>query len=409
MSYAVVQLGARMHYAVPRILYAAGKLDHFFTDICASKGWLQWCNRLPPTLQPKGLRQLTGRASLGLPVEQITAFSMLGLRYARLHRRARSPGEATRAFLWAGRSFCRHVVRRGLGDAHGVYVFNSAGLEVLEAARATGRRTVLEQTIAPRRIENQLLQREMRRFPDWQGPMETDSALTDYCDREEAEWKLADLILCGSEFVRDGIIKRGGPADRCVVLPYGVDSQFGLGPRAEHGGPLRVLVVGTVSLRKGSPYVLAAARALKGKAVFRVIGSVKVSPKAAASLSEATELTGPIPQTDMPSHFAWADVLLLPSLCEGSATVAYEALAAALPVVCTVNTGSVVRDGVEGRIVPIHDSRAIVEALTELADSPGLRRSMGEQAQRRAALFDVAAYGHRLVDALGGGRGDGQP
>jgi glycosyltransferase involved in cell wall biosynthesis len=402
MGYVVTQLGARMHYAVPRILHAAGRLDHFFTDISAGQGWLRWCNRLPTEIQPNGLRQLAGRASLDLPSERVTTFNLLGLRYARLHRRARSPSEATRAFLWAGRSFCRQVVRCGLGNARGVYVFNSAGLEVLEAARREGRRTVLEQTIAPRRVEHQILRREMDEFPAWQEPVENDSAFDDYSDREEAEWELADVILCGSSFVREGIAKRNGPAERCVVLPYGVDGRFSLPLRAGHCGPLHVLVVGTVSLRKGSPYVVAAARALKGKAVFRMIGSIKVLPRAAAELREVAELTGPVPQADMPSHFAWADVLLLPSLCEGSATVVYEALTASLPVICTVNTGSIVRDGVDGRIIPIRDSVAIVEALLELGDAD-LRRSMGEQARRRADAFDLAAYGRHLMEALSQG------
>jgi hypothetical protein len=38
-SWTVAQLGARMHYAVPRILHEAGILDRFYTDICAAKGW----------------------------------------------------------------------------------------------------------------------------------------------------------------------------------------------------------------------------------------------------------------------------------------------------------------------------------------------------------------------------------
>src|SRR5207237_9768011 len=36
---------------------------------------------------------------------------------------------------------------------------------------------------------------------------------------------------------------------------------------------LRVLTVGRVGLRKGSPYVLEAAKALKKEAVFRMVGS----------------------------------------------------------------------------------------------------------------------------------------
>jgi glycosyltransferase involved in cell wall biosynthesis len=409
MDYVVTQLGARMAYAVPRILHAAGRLDHFFTDISAGKGWLSWCGRIPPALQPGELRRLTGRVVAGLPRERVTSFNLFGLRYAHLNRQARSPSEATRAFLWAGRTFCRRVLRAGLGEARGVYVFNSAGLEVLQAARAAGRRTTLEQTIAPRRIENRLIQTEVEKFPVWQAPAGDDSALAAYCDREEAEWQLADVIVCGSRFVRDGIAARGGPAERCVIVPYGVDGLAHLPPRGKHSGPLRVLVAGTVGLRKGSPYVLAAARALGNKAVFRMVGKIDVLPKAAALLSEDVELTGSVPRSDMAAHFAWADVFLLPSLCEGSATVVYEALAASLPVVCTANTGSVVRDGIEGFIVPACDGAAIVEVLARLAEDAELRRSMAEQARRRADSFDLAAYGRRLLDALDGAGTERRP
>jgi hypothetical protein len=400
MSYVIAQLGARMHYAVPRILHAEGRLKHFFTDIAANKGWLRWCGRIPSSLQADGLRRITGRTPKGIPCDRVTAFNQFGLRYAYRRRRARSASELTQTFLWAGKTFCRHVLRRGLGDARGIYVFNSAGLEVLEDARATGRHRVIEQTIAPRRVEQDLLRAEQQSFPDWQTPVEDAAVIGDYCSREEAEWRLADVILCGSSFVRDGIAECGGPAERCVVVPYGIDGRYRMPPRQNHGGPLRVLTVGGVGLRKGSPYVLAAARALAGLATFRMVGAIEVLPQAAARLSETVELTGPIPRSDMRAHFAWADVFLLPSLCEGSATVVYEALAASLPVICTQNTGSVVRNGVEGEIVPIRDSEMIADALAGLARDVERRRDMAEQAELRAKSFDLAAYGRRLMDAL---------
>ncbi len=37
-SVVVSQLGARMHYAVPRIFASREKLAHFYTDICALQG-----------------------------------------------------------------------------------------------------------------------------------------------------------------------------------------------------------------------------------------------------------------------------------------------------------------------------------------------------------------------------------
>lgn len=400
MSYIVAQLGARMHYAVPRILHGSGQLEHFFTDICARKGWPRLISLLPDSLATASVRRVSGRVPRDVPGDRITAFNLLGLRYACQRRCARSPNDLMRTFLWAGRAFCRRVVSCGFGEADGIYVFNSAGLELLEAAKAHGHRTVLEQTIAPRRVESEILGVEQERFPSWQSTPVASRELEIFCEREEAEWRLADTILCGSPFVRDGIVRCRGPATRCVIVPYGVDGRFRQPPRPDRGSPLRVLVVGAVGLRKGSPYVLAAACALRGKAVFRLVGGIEALPPAAALLEDAAELIGSVSSSAMAAHFAWADVFLLPSLCEGSATAIYEALTASLPVICTPSSGSIVRDGIDGIVVPTCDSSAIVAALLRLEADPALRRYMAENARHRADAFDLAAYGRSLIAAL---------
>jgi len=48
----VAQLGARMHYAVPRILHEAGALDRFFTDICATGAWARTLGALLKSTAP---------------------------------------------------------------------------------------------------------------------------------------------------------------------------------------------------------------------------------------------------------------------------------------------------------------------------------------------------------------------
>jgi hypothetical protein len=394
-----------MHYAVPRILHAAGMLEYFYTDFSAIAGWSRMLNWIPAALQPALVRRLLDRTPKGVPREKVTAFNALGLEYARRLRRSHSTSDSTEVFLWAGRALCSLVLARGLGNAGGVYTFNSAGLELLQRARREGRRTVMEQTIAPMRFELQLLGDEASRFPGWEASTENAGASA-YCDREEEEWKSADLILCGSEFVRDGIAQCGGPVEKCKVVPYGVDVT---NAKAESGkqkaerstfSPLRVLTVGSVGLRKGSPYVLEAARQLKGRATFRMVGSIAVTREAETQLRGHLELTGPAPRSDIAGHFAWADVFLLPSLCEGSATVTYEGMAYGLPVICTANTGSVARDGVEGFIVPIRDHAAIVDRLRQLLDDSELLKRMSANATARAKEFTVAKYGDRLTSAL---------
>jgi hypothetical protein len=427
MIYSVAQLGARMHYAVPRILSEAGLLDRLYMDFCASNGWPRLFTLLPPYLRPASIRRMLGRVPEGIPSSQIVAFNGLGREYAARRRQAVTPTAQTSAHLWASREFCRLSVQRGFGSATGIYCFNSAGLELLQLARRSGRKGISEQTIAPKRIETELLMEQRDLFGDWETAEGRDLAAGDFIEREEAEWEVAHLILCGSEFVREGILRCGGPVEKCVVVPYGVDSLIGIqgkdgssteivqasvrNPDAsgvarssravrDKNQPLRVLIVGAIGLRKGSPYVLKAAKLLKGKAVFRMVGGIGVTRQAESKLRDHVELTGAIPRSEVPKHFAWADVLLLPSLCEGSATVTYEALAHGLPVICTPNAGSVVTSGVDGFIVASGSTSEIVRYLHMIADDPELLKELGANALLTARDNTLTSYGRRLLSVL---------
>jgi glycosyltransferase involved in cell wall biosynthesis len=91
---------------------------------------------------------------------------------------------------------------------------------------------------------------------------------------------------------------------------------------------------------------------------------------------------------------------VFPSLCEGSATVTYEALAAGLPVITTPHAGSVVRDGREGFVVPIRDVDALAARIDLLAGDPELVAQMSRAARQRSREFSWPRYGERLVSAL---------
>jgi glycosyltransferase involved in cell wall biosynthesis len=142
------------------------------------------------------------------------------------------------------------------------------------------------------------------------------------------------------------------------------------------------------------------AKRLKGQAEFRWVGAISLRPEAAAEMGQHVQLTGPVPRGEVTRHFEWADVLVLPSLCEGSATVTYEALACGLPVICTANTGSVVRDGAEGYIVAPRDINGLTARLEGLLKDPGLLASMRLSAGKRAQEHTLAEYGRRLLLAL---------
>jgi glycosyltransferase involved in cell wall biosynthesis len=252
----------------------------------------------------------------------------------------------------------------------------------------------------PRGIARELLDRESGRFPEWAAHSSTDSNLDSFLEREQREWKLADLVICGSDFVRESVQRAGGPPAKCRVVPYGGDFSDCRQRIVRRKGPLRVLTVGAIGLRKGSPYVFRAAEELEGRAHFRMVGRENLSPRIRSEAPANLELVGAVARDQVEAYYRSSDVFLLPSICEGSAMATYEGLAHGLPVICTPNAGSVVRDGVEGFIVPIRDVSAIVEALERLVDDRDLLQAMSDAAIQRSREYSLERYGERLLRAL---------
>ncbi|MBZ8134437.1 glycosyltransferase family 4 protein [Afifella sp. IM 167] len=395
-----------MHYAVARILDSAGELERLYTDICAVRGWPRLIARMPKSALPAALRRLAGRVPEGIDPRRITTFETVGLRSVLKAMADRSHKAETAIALEAGRAFSAAVVRRGFGRAGGFYGISGECLEQVEMARARGLWTAVEQIIAPRAMVDRLVAEQHARFPGWEEGLADDPLAADFAAREKAEWEAADLVICPSEFVRDGVIAEGGPADKCVVVPYGVQGRIQERRRsANPRRPVRVLTVGAVNLRKGAPTLLAVARELAGRAEFRLVGPLFVLPDRRTELAGALDLRGAVPRAEIEAHYAWADVFLLPSVCEGSATVTYEALAAGLPVITTANAGSVVSDGVDGFIVGPNEVSAITACIAALGRDRYLLREMSMQARCTASRHDLLGYGRRLSAALAPLRG----
>lgn len=398
----VAQIGARMHYAVPRIFHDAGALGALHTDICAVKGWPSLCNRvIPNALRTPGMKRLFSRVPRGVPTRLIRTENDIGLSFALQLRRAAGATDETRIHLAAAERFCRRVVARGLDEFDCVYVFTSDGLEILEEAERRGVPAVVEQTIPPREIVVEMFESERRRFPDLVGERTLDGLWRDLAAREKREWELADAIFCGSQFVLDGVREVRGPVEKAVVVNYGVDAFPPSAPRRRGEGPAKVLFVGEVGFRKGSHYLIDAARKLGPDFVFRLCGKVVLPQSFLDRLPANVELLGIVPRAEMADQYRWADVFCLPSLLEGSATVTYEALAAGLPVVTTPNAGSIVRDGIDGFLVPPRDVDALAAALDQCrrrewpSDRPLLTDREGGP-----AAYSFEAYRERLLKAV---------
>lgn len=387
---AVIQDAARLHYAVPLALQRAGALECAFCDWYTPPGSLEaLVARLVGRVWPALGRRMRGRYCPDLDPTKVrrNAWLLPAQRWAKL--RTATDEEFYRR---SARLIGRWVLRSGFGRANALFGFvRSLDPWLCLVARRRGLKTVADQMIAPAAIEVREAAEQQRRWPGWEVPTTLARA---FIPVEEQTWRQLDHLTCASDYVRDGLVAEGVPAERISVLPYPVAArEFAAIRRQSRAGPLTVGFVGAVGLRKGAPYFFEAARRLQGRGVrFVMIGPIILADAGVKQAGGAVELVGPVPRSEVPMWMGRFDVFYFPSTCEGSAGAVSEAMTAGLPVVTSPNSGSVVRDGTDGFVAAYDDVDGAVERLGRLLDDADLRQRMGRAARERAAAFSLETY-----------------
>lgn len=399
----VAILGARRHYAVPSILASEKRLERFFTDFYLRDSSFEGLLRKKLLKSSyKLFRQAAMRSSLDLQSGSIHSFPLLGIAYAFARRLSTRASHAEKVDIFFNKLFTKSVNSKGFGNASIVYGMNTASLEMFSYAKEKKLSCILEQCSSPYPIYDRLLAEEYQLWPRWERDQYPHSHQLLY-DRERGEWDLADTIVCGSEFVASGLEMSGVSRQKCVVIPSPVDVQkFTKVERknTSSNSPLNVLFLGGIRLMKGIQYLSEALHRMgqNRKIHVKAAGAILLEPEAINSLEKNMDILGLIPRAETAKLFSWADVLVLPSICEGSALVTYEALASGVPVITTPNAGSHVIDGFTGFIVPIRDSLAIAEKLDLYARDANLLKDMSSAARHYAEEhFSYQEYSKNII------------
>jgi hypothetical protein len=367
----VYQIGSRMHYAVPEIVHNLNLLDTFYTDIYASSSIKKIYKLLPSKFKVTGVKKLMARQPK-INKDKIIHFPKLGFEIQRKSRKCFNIEDEYALYNWYNKAFQKACIKRTTKEPSILYSFNGASLELFQ--RYGNSFKILEQTIAPFSIENQLLEPEYEKYGFLtKGVLNYSSpSLIEFENRELEEFLLSDKIVCASDFVSDGLQKLHVPKEKISVLPYGVNLDFfkfsGI-RELEQNSKIKVLTVGRIGLRKGIQYIVEAAKKLKGQAQFTVVGPIELSESGLKEVSKYVTIVSSVSKDELLEYYRKADVFLLPSLCEGSATVVYEALSMELPCIVTENSGTIIENNKSGIIIPIRNSDAIVEAIEKIKNS----------------------------------------
>ncbi len=228
----------------------------------------------------------------------------------------------------------------------------------------------------------------------------------------------ADVVFCQTAAEADAVAGLGVPRGRVVLQGLGAE------PGECTGGDRRAararwnvgdddVAVGMLanhSPAKGTPDLLAATGMMRTPARVVLAGPAMAGALPAELPGPVTYL-GALTEAEKRDFFAGIDVLALPSRTDSFGLVLPEAWANGLPVVVynAGGPGSLVRDQIDGLVVPCGDVAGLAAALDRLAGDAATRARMGAAGRVRLATeFDwparLAVVRNRLLAEAGSRR-----
>lgn len=195
---------------------------------------------------------------------------------------------------------------------------------------------------------------------------------------------------------------------RYRIIPNGValpaTARAATTVEGDDGAPLRILFVGQGVERKGLSVLLRAFEALRDHvpATLTIVGAGHDEVAPLLLDGRGVLAVGKVDDERKRVELAGADVLCAPSLGgESFGMVLTEAFAAGTPVIASDLPGyaEVVRDRIDGLLLPRGDASALAEALRELALDRPRCRALGRAAAQRAERYAWPRVAEEVLEA----------
>jgi glycosyltransferase involved in cell wall biosynthesis len=283
-----------------------------------------------------------------------------------------------------------------------VHVWPCGALETIKTAKRLKIPTVLERPNAHTRYAYETVQAECQRLGVKLPPGDDYTYRTDVLAREEEEFRLADYLLCPSEFTAKTFRDKGFPPEKILRHAYGFNEAAYFPDTTAPRRKFTVLFVGVAAVRKGLHLALDAWMHSPASRDGKFLIAGEMAPDYQRHLQPI--LADPSVAAlghrhDVPELMRQADVLVLPTLEEGFPLVVAEAVGSGcVPVVSEVCT-DVCKHMDNALVHPIGDVPTLTRHLTMLYEDRVLLQELREGCIRHRLDFTWGAAGRKLAEA----------
>lgn len=399
----VSHAGKQHSYHLAKALMDLGRLEGFYTSSYLSPGWLQ------DLVLKSGNQFFSRRFKQGLSSPFVHSHWQFELAEF-ITRKFQGKSQAVQDLVYKrDTDFDQMMARKMPAIRSDVFWgFQGSCHASLEAARQSGKMAVCELATAHVVQARKILAEEAKLQPEWADSIDNLYFPAEYERRLEEEPHRADLVISASDFTSQTLLQSGIPAEKIRKLSLGFEAEhipYATGAKGFSSRPLKLLYAGTITQRKGISYLLEAAESWAGgkEVELHLIGGIQGSGEAFEKRRHLVHYHPAVSQAEMFRLYTQFDALVLPTLFEGFGLVLVEAMAAGLPVIATSHSMApdIVQQGRNGWVIPVRDSKAILDAVNELRKlSDDNYSAMRKSARESALSFTWDAYTKNLAELI---------
>lgn len=340
----------------------------------------------------------TRNGSVGIPKELFHRLPLIGLLSYAVAKTCPAVAEKARVALFP---LFDQWVKSNLPERTGILSSYGYAVESFKKARKTGGVTMLDAGNShPQNFWN-LVEEEHKRWG-----VDVEPYPRKWNEGGKRSVELTDWVFSPSTYVTRSFIEQGFPEDRILYLPYPINlDHFNPEPILPiPESPLKVICTGSVSFRKGFPYLLEAMRILAKNQKVELLLTEGVQPSMQKLLNQYSDIpinwAPRLPHTKLGERLKSAHVFALLSLEDGFALTCAEAMSCGLPVVLTPNTGfaDFIKPGINGEIVPIRDPQAAADAILSCYHRKIRSENFVDSELKQSLSFQ--AFSQKLIEHL---------
>jgi glycosyltransferase involved in cell wall biosynthesis len=400
-KFIVFQITSRRNYDVAEILNANNQLKRLVTDFYSFPN--SYFDRIIKLLVPKFHVFFLKYQNKNIPNSLISRNLFSGFCYRfflkYLKKKNQSLGLRIASF------FLKQNTLK-INNYNAVYGFDTCSLEMFLNKEMCY--LVLEQCVAPRRSQIRMYQTLHKNYNI--NVNENISNCKKLKKVEESEWKLANKIICPSNYVKNELLKAGIKEDKISVIPYGFSNEVSYDlvktalSQRTYDEIFNILFVGNEAIRKGVVDIIQIAFQLEeNKNIrFHLVGKIKdeLVKFGITDYPKNVIFHGKLNKTKLYSLYSKSHLFFLPSYLEGSALVNYEALSFGLPLLTTHEAGSVINNEINGFIVEPGDISSMINRINQVYLNRKLLEEMSLSALEKSTNYTIQKYKDRLLSVI---------